>query len=213
MLVGLLCAGCVAPGGGLPGADAPVVAVRPAGVAPPPRPARVTLPDARREPSLPGWNIVGDVVLRPLGTRSAAVWQIPGDRAYLFRPARHLAAVYRFSVRSNGLVDFYFGCNAAGAGSMYRLDTRGGGNWSGFARTAAWTRWNAPTRGFVAPRSTWIAVRLTLSGSTATAVARWAGGGHTLVWHGFHPVGAAYGFQGDALGGGSVSLVRGFSAG
>ena len=212
-LAGLLCVGCGAPGGGLPGASAPVVAVRAAGVSPPARPARVTLPDARRNAVLPGWRIVGNVSLLPLGSQAAALWRLPGDGAYLFHPARRPAKVYRFSVRSDGLVDFYFGCNAQGAGTMFRLDTRGGGNWSGFARTASWTHWQAPTRGFVAPRSTWVSVRLTLSGSAVTAAARWSGGGSTLVLHGFHAAGGGYGFQGDALGGGSVSLVRGFHAG
>lgn len=212
-LVGLLCAGCAAPGGGLPGAVAPVVAVRPAGRPAPTRPVHLPAPAARRASALPGWRIVGDVALQPAGTQPAALWRLPGDQSYLFHPARHLDAVYRFSVQSDGLVDFYFGCTAGGAGTMYRLDTRGGGNWSGFARTFNWTRWDAPTRGFVAPRSTWIAVRLTLRGSTVTASARWSGGGRTLVLRGFHPAGAAYGFQGDALGSGTFSRVRGFQAG
>lgn len=103
---------------------------------------------------------------------------IPGNKSYAWRddgpPIRRL----QWQMRSTVLGDVYFGCDATGAGTMFRLDARRGVI-AGFATTQSWTSWNAPMSGFLAQPNTWYTVTLDLTATTARVVIVGnAGGGH-----------------------------------
>ncbi len=72
----------------------------------------------------------------------------------------------------SGAVDLnnlYFLANASGAGQMFRLDSRGAANYSGFASTASWATWNAPTTATATPSAnTWHSVRIVISPTSAS---------------------------------------------
>ncbi len=139
-------------------------------------------------------------------------WQVPGNASYFWRDDHTAHTGFAFKMMSQGLADFFFGCSAAGAGEMFRIDTRANGNWAGFATTNSWKSWNAPASGFYAPPNTWIAVTLTLRAGEASARCTWAGGAATVTLKGYKPSGTAYGFQGDGLGATSFTWVSGFQA-
>ncbi len=67
------------------------------------------------------------------------------------------------------LNNLYFLANASGVGQMFRLDSRGSGNYSGFASAASWTTWNAPTTATATPSAnTWHSVRIVIGATTAS---------------------------------------------
>ncbi len=116
---------------------------------------------------------------------------------------------FSYRIESQGLADFFFGCNDKGAGHMFRIDTRASGNFAGFALTQSWTSWGAPTSGFYAPQDIWIAVVLEARGPVVTARCTWIGGFATVSLTGYKPAGTAYGLQGDGLGSTSYTWISG----
>jgi hypothetical protein len=78
--------------------------------------------------------------------------------------------IITFNVMSNGLGNLYFLVNSSGAGQMYRLDTRGGVNYSGFATTLSWTSWNAPSSGFYATTNAWYKLTIVITSSTSATL-------------------------------------------
>ena len=77
-----------------------------------------------------------------------------------------------FNVRTDAanLGNFFFQCNSAGLGQMYRLDSRGTPNFTGFATTTSWTVWNAAGTTQTSSANTWyqfgIAINATGTSST-----------------------------------------------
>jgi hypothetical protein len=53
---------------------------------------------------------------------------------------------------------------------MYRLDTRGGTSYSGFATTTSWTSWNAPSSGFVATANAWYKLTIVIPSSSSVTL-------------------------------------------
>ncbi|MHC1707864.1 MAG: DUF2341 domain-containing protein [Bacteroidales bacterium] len=74
-----------------------------------------------------------------------------------------------FTVTGN-LGNFFFQCNASGSGQMYRLDSRGNPNFSGFATTTTWTAWTAPGGTQASSANTWyrFGIAINASGTSST---------------------------------------------
>jgi len=160
--------------------------------------------------SFPGWTVSKDPSVDATLGLPAPSWQLPGDVSSIWRDDHTAYQQYSFIMMSQGLADFFFGCNSTGQGTMFRIDTRANNNWSGFAATTTWTSWGAPSSGFFAPAGTWIHVVIGIQGSTVTAHATWMGGAQTVTLKNYKPLGTAYGFNGDGLGGGSLTWVSNF---
>jgi hypothetical protein len=74
-----------------------------------------------------------------------------------------------FNMKTNGLGNLFFLVNSAGAGQMFRLETRPG-SYSGFATTSSWTSWNAPSSGFTATTNTWYKLAIAITSATSTTL-------------------------------------------
>jgi hypothetical protein len=72
-----------------------------------------------------------------------------------------------FSVKTNALGNFYFLVNSAGAGQMYRIDTRSK-YYSGFATTSSWTSWNSPSSGPTLSANTWYKFTIVIGSTSAS---------------------------------------------
>ena len=74
-----------------------------------------------------------------------------------------------FTVTGN-LGNFFFQCNSAGLGQMYRLDARGTTNFSGFATTTNWTTWTAPGGTQTSSPNTWhqFGIAINAAGTSST---------------------------------------------
>ncbi len=75
-----------------------------------------------------------------------------------------------FNVRTEtgNLGNFYFQCNSSGAGQMYRLDSRGSTNYTGFATTTAWNTWAPPAGTQTSSANTWYQFGIAIN-STGTS--------------------------------------------
>jgi hypothetical protein len=171
-----------------------------------------TIRAAAKPPVIPGWTVGGNPSIDPTIGLPMPSWQLPGDAAYMWRDDHKAYTSFSYRMNSQGLADFFFGCNDKGTGQMFRIDTRASGNFAGFATTQSWTSWNAPSSGFYAPPNTWIQVTLTIAHSVVTARCTWIGGFASVRLTGYKPAGTAYGFQGDGLGATSYTWVSGFQA-
>ena len=129
---------------------------------------------------IPGWTLSGNPSLNPDIGLPMPSWQLPGNVSYMWRDDKKAYSRFSYKMMSQGLADFFFGCNDKGEGTMFRIDTRANGNFAGFATTQSWTSWNAPAAGFYAPPNTWIQVVLTVHGSTVDALCTWIGGSATV---------------------------------
>ena len=159
-----------------------------------------------------GWTLSGNPSSDPKVGLPAPAWQVPGNSSYLWRDDHKPYSRFGFKMMSQGLADFFFSCDDAGKGQMFRIDTRANGNWAGFATTSSWTSWNAPSSGFYAAPDTWIAVALAVQGSRVLARCTWAGGAADVTLTGYKANGTAFGFQGDGLGATSYTWVSAFEA-
>lgn len=115
--------------------------------------------------------------------------------------------IVTFNIKSNGLGNFYFLTNSSGSGQMYRLDTRGGANYSGFATATNWTLWTAPGSGFYATANQWYKLTLVITSATSatlyynqTADSSPSGFGTLLGTYTITNRGGYIGLVGDALG-------------
>ena len=161
------------------------------------------------------------------GHPSGPAIQLPGNRSYVWQESKAPINAFSFDIKTEGLADFFFGANTAGRGYMFRIDTRGGANYSGFAPTANWLTWDCPASGTdTTPAGTWIHVSIAIHGTAVTATATWPGQRQTFDLAGqtdgcattggsatlraYRPLGTAFGFQGDALGASSLSWIANF---
>lgn len=157
-----------------------------------------------------GWTVSGNPTVDPTVGLPMPSWKLPGNGSYIWRDNHKAYAGFAYKVMSQGLVDFFFGCNDKGAGQMFRIDTRASGNYAGFASTTSWTSWGSPSSGFYAPANTWIQVDLTLGAATATVRCTWVGGYATVQLAPYRASGTAFDFQGDGLGASSYSWISDF---
>lgn len=199
-----------------------------------PPPVRVAPPlGVATTASLSGWHVApgsggpGPLIAPGGGDPSGPALQLPGNRSYVWQEPKAPTDAFSFDVKTEGLVDFFFGANAAGRGYMFRIDTRGGANYSGFAPTANWLTWDCPASGTDAtPAGAWIHVAIAIHGTAVTATATWPGqrqrfaltgqtdgcatAGGPVTLRAYRPLGTAFGFQGDALGASSLSWIANF---
>ncbi len=187
--------------------------------------------------SLKGWTVVagsggtGPVIDNTTGDPKPPSLEIPGDKSYLWIDPKKAIKSFSFDANTQGLFDLFFGANASGQGLMFRIDTRGGSNYSGFAETEDWNDWDCPQSGSTdIPSGTWIHVTIAVGAKDVTATASWSGNKETFDFNGtsdgcntmsdgttldstlsaYKPVGTAFGFQGDGLGATSESWIANF---
>jgi hypothetical protein len=99
------------------------------------------------------------------------------------------------------LLDFFFGCNVSGAGNMVRIDTRGFGNFSGFATTTSWSVWAAPSTGIDTHRQgVWYRVKIQIFNTQPGGMTWYVDGIHAGTGQ-FVDNGGFIGLQHDGLGG------------
>jgi len=72
-----------------------------------------------------------------------------------------------FNVMTTGLGNFFFLCDANGAGQGYRIDSRAG-YYSGFLTTTSWTSWSFVSGTFTAKANTWYKFGIIVRGTSAT---------------------------------------------
>lgn len=72
--------------------------------------------------------------------------------------------MYPAGNNTNALIDFFFGCNSAGLGYYFRIDTRTSLGSYGWGTTTNWTTWSAgTTAGANGTPNTWYTVKITIS--------------------------------------------------
>lgn len=182
--------------------------------------------------SLKGWHVssTGHVAIaQGAGDPSGPALVLPGDgESYVWADLGQPIDHFSFDVKTQGLFDFFFGANDSGQGNMFRIDTRGGTDYSGFSTTLSWTQWNCPGKGInTDPASVWLHVNLTIAGTNVTAqvtgksvnqtflfaaptIVGCTASGQPQVLVAYKPVGTAFGFQGDGLGSSSDTWIANF---
>jgi hypothetical protein len=121
-----------------------------------------------------GWTTAGTV-----GSSSTQGNPVPSLRAngavgsYLYRNTGIGPNTFTFfNVRTDAanLGNFFFQCNSAGSGQMYRLDARGSSNYTGFATTTSWTTWTAPGGTTTSLANTWyrFGIAINSAGTSST---------------------------------------------
>ena len=125
--------------------------------------------------SLAGWTVNGALVDNSKGQPLPSL-AAPGTKYAYIAPVAGLvgksilADVRIATEAANDLCNFFFGCNASGAGQMLRFDARPGQH-SGIATTTSWTAWGGPgATGLVIPAGQWFSVRIDIK---AGPVADW----------------------------------------
>ena len=109
-----------------------------------------------------GWTVAGAsgaittaATGSPIGTNAFYANSASGDYMYTnanYQPSGNY--IIQYYSYSTGLGNLYFSAGSSGAGQMYRLETRSG-NYAGFAKTASWTSWDAPSGSVTLSASTW----------------------------------------------------------
>jgi len=142
------------------------------------------------------------------GNPSPGYYAASSSGSYMYRninlaPQR----IVTFNIKSDGLGNLFFLVNSTGAGQMYRLDTRGGTDYAGFAATANWTFWNAPASGFNAAADAWYKLTIVITSSASatfyyeqTTSSSPSGFGTQLGTYAITNNGGYIGLVGDALG-------------
>ncbi len=75
-----------------------------------------------------------------------------------------------FNIRTTGLGNLFFNTNSAGAGQMYRLDSRSSQS-SGFTTTSSWTSWTVPqSPNFQGLSNTWYKFGIVTTDSTSATI-------------------------------------------
>lgn len=188
--------------------------------------AKVTLPTTS---SLKGWNGHGNVgISQAVGDPKPPSLTLPGDgKSYVWAQPSTAVSAFQFDVKTQGLFDFFFGANRKGQGYIFRIDTRGGKNYAGFATSSSWVKWDCPMSGpTTLPANVWIHVALSLKGGSPKATLTGPGIHQTIAFKGqkvgctasgsnktlttYKPLGNAFGFQGDALGPTSLTWIAHF---
>lgn len=184
--------------------------------------------------SLKGWTVVpgsggvGPTIDNTTGDPKPPSLDLPGDKSYVWADPKKALKSISFDANTQGLFDIFFGANASGKGFMFRIDTRGGTNYSGFGETEDWSDWDCPQSGSTdIPASTWVHVNLAFTSNDVNATVTWAGSKETFDFNGttdgcntmsdgtvldtslsaYKPVGTAIAFQGDGLGATSYSWI------
>ena len=181
--------------------------------------------------SLKGWHVgkSGTVALSTsTGDPKPPSLKLPGDgHSYVWADLGKPVDQFSFDVNTQGLFDFFFGANKSGQGYIFRIDTRGGTNYSGFATSSSWTKWDCPQAGSTTdPAGAWLHVVISIKGTNVTATVTGTGVKETVPFTGqvvgctssgtnktlgaYKAMGNAFGFQGDGLGPTSYTWIANF---
>ncbi len=126
--------------------------------------------------STAGWTIAGsagNTSSAPSGdhySTANALYAYSANGDYIYAPVNGLSTneIISFNVYTTGLGNLFFLVSSAGAGQMARLDSRGGGDYSGLASSSSWTLWTAPT-GLDENANTWYKYDVVMAGTVATS--------------------------------------------
>ncbi len=126
--------------------------------------------------STAGWTVAGTAgatASAPTGSHFSTqdayyVNSVNGDYMYSQVPGLTTNEIITFWVYSTGLGNLFFLTSSGGSGQMGRLDTRGGGDYSGLAATTSWTSWAAPS-GLDESPNTWYKYDIEVTPTTANA--------------------------------------------
>lgn len=127
--------------------------------------------------SISGWTVVGTAGYTssaPSGSyfkTQDAYYANSANGDYLYSQVTGLSTneIITFWTYTTGLGNVYFLASSAGAGQMGRLDSRGGGDYSGLATTTKWTSWSAPSSGLDETTDKWYKYDIVINGATATS--------------------------------------------
>lgn len=193
-----------------------------------------------RGDSITGWTLAGSAGTTtapgtpPKGASALYADSTNGDYLYIDAGTNPNGDfLLQFFAYTNGLGDTFFSCDSSGAGQMSRLDQRGGGDYSGLARGASWTKWNCPATGVTSLNDTWYLFTIIVTngqvanyqddttttydvnGSYGTLLNA-LGPGYTDACGGgpetYNPAGGYLGLVGDGLGGSFTTYWQGIIA-
>ncbi|MGC8571822.1 MAG: hypothetical protein ACP5LH_00875 [Candidatus Micrarchaeia archaeon] len=99
----------------------------------------------------------------PLAGNSLYAYSARGDYMYTTASLNNPIIIQYFTY-TTGLGDFFFTTSSSGAGTMSRLDSRGG-YYIGLAKTASWTSWDGPNSGKTASAKTWYQWSIIVNGT------------------------------------------------
>ncbi len=142
-----------------------------------------------------GWSDPGQT-LTPQG------FLLPGNNSYAWRDDHRPVQRIQLQMQASVLGDLFFGCDATGAGMMFRIDTRPSSP-TGFAATSSWTAWNSPVSGPTAVANRWYDVTVDL-GTTEARATVVGPSSHSVITTAYTAQGSAIGLQGDGGGGQTV---------
>ncbi len=120
---------------------------------------------------LASWSLVGTTGQSAVqGMPAPSYYATSVNGNYLYRNVSlAINSVVEFNVRSDGLGNFYFLANSAGAGQHFRAETRAGNN-AGIGAAASWTSWSVPSQTCSnLATNTWYSFKLIILSTTAQA--------------------------------------------
>jgi hypothetical protein len=155
-------------------------------------------------PSFDGWINNGVGTSATVGNPTPS-FSTTTPNAYAYKSTGAFSLVNKtiiVDMRTNAsLIDFFFGCFVSGAGNMVRIDTRGFGNYSGFATTTSWTVWAAPSTGIdTHQQGVWYRVKIQIFNTQPGGMTWYVDGQHAGTGT-FVDSGDFIGLQHDGLGG------------
>ena len=163
--------------------------------------------------SLAGWTNSGITISTSVGNPVNSFASTGGSQYAYISPAGITSFVGKtimvdmYATGGTPLVDFFFGCNSSGAGQHARLDTRGGGNWTGFASTASWTSWSAPSSGSNPSTNVWHTFKIQINSTASNGMSLYINN-IFVVNKTFVDNGSYIGMQGDGGSGGNWDNIR-----
>ncbi|MGC8568019.1 MAG: InlB B-repeat-containing protein, partial [Candidatus Micrarchaeia archaeon] len=138
--------------------------------------------------TISGWQVSGVAGVSsslpagsPFGSYGYYANSATGDFAYTnanLNPSNNY--IIQYFVYTTGLGNLFFMANSGGTGVMDRLDSRGGNNYVGLAKTASWTSWYCPNSGVTLSPNTWYMFQIASVGGTQ--VGTWYGTGSQLSY-------------------------------
>ena len=127
-----------------------------------------------RGDSTSGWTVAGTAgatAAAPAGSATGfgtdAFYANSANGDYMDTDAGYSATgnyVIQYYSYTTGLGNLFFSASSAGAGTMTRLDSRGGADYSGLAKTASWTAWDCPASSTTSSADTWYQWSVVIAG-------------------------------------------------
>lgn len=167
--------------------------------------------------TLTGWTRSGSLTL-DASNGNPAPSIAAGANAYAYRQVPGFASLAGRTIEldmyanaGTSLCNFYFGCNASGAGQYFRLECRtSGGDGSGIGTTASWSSWATPTSPLISGNynaATWYAIKIVIN-AAGTACDVYVGGVLAISGHSITLNGTYIGCHGDGGSGGKFDNFK-----